>query len=67
MIGCAPSTRLQPQCPAIPGELTKPLNELRQADDPLDIPEIYLHNMQACGICYVRYRGLVEAVESREE
>ena len=66
MTGCGHLTPLSPQCPAIPLELTKPLSPMETAETPQDVPAAYLYNMNQCGVCYIRYNGLVEAVENRQ-
>lgn len=49
----------------MPAELTEPLKPMRRAESIEDVPAAYRHNMQRAAECYIRYQGLVEAVESR--
>lgn len=53
----------------IPKQLTEELIPLQEsnASDVLVVLEAHLSNMQQCGVCYARYRSLVEAIEARED
>jgi len=52
----------------IPSQLTRPLEPLQpvKGDSISDLMRVQLHNTQQCGVCYVRYKNLVDAVNDRQ-
>ena len=59
---------LSKQPTVVPDELKQPLEPMRimENETPSQMWEVYRHNTEQCSVCYVRYKALVEAVESRE-
>ena len=53
---------------AIPAQLTKPLAPLKTMEGATmsEVMQVQLHNTRQCGVCYVRYKNLVKAVEDRQ-
>ena len=67
MTGCGHLTmECVPPTP-IPTQLTEPLSPLKEAENSSEVIETHLHNMKQCGACYSRYRGLIEALEARND
>lgn len=54
---------------AIPDQLIKPLKPLKTVDAPTmqELMQTQMHNTRECGVCYVRYKNLVKAVEDRQK
>ena len=67
MTGCGHLTMACAPPPQLPEGATEPLAPLVEAAGPAEAWPVYFQNMQNCGICYVRYRALVDMLEAREE